>query len=242
MHQDIVITPPFRRIHVVTFSGAHGVGKTTLCDDVTTRLTEAGYPVVKNESISTAWFNRTKADRAKAGLPPLSCYDDINRLGLRQQCQKELIDHLWVAVVNGIMDAIDKLNNSKADAAFVMSDRWFCDIYAYTAMECSDQAFVHQQYEIIRPIVSKLYSDAMKRVLGVGMGLAATHVFIPLDSCAHVAQDDKPNRGTCDPVVWQQHCMRILPSTCRNPQLLAFSVGDGDRVGRSGRLFDRLVG
>jgi hypothetical protein len=241
IHRDSVLSPPSRRLHVVTFTGAHGVGKTTLVADIAESLKRAGAPVLTQHSISDLWFRAEQSHRVQDGLEPLTTYDDINRLGLREKCQRDLVSVLknyFLCNIGNVL--IDLRMFYKAQAAYLLCDRWFSDIFAYTEMECKDPAFVEQQHQQIRQTASQVIEKAMTLAVEDGFGFAVTNVFIPLASCDHIAQDAKPNRGTCDPVQWEVACRRILPFVTIPEHV--FIPGVGDRRGRERQLFERLVG
>lgn len=240
-HRDMVISPPPRRVHLVTFSGAHGVGKTTLVSDIAASLKQDGSLVSIQESISTAWFNKEKAQRAQAGLPPLDTYDDINRLGIREKCQEEMVGFFKNMLLNTVHNALVELRMFyKQDTIWVLCDRWFSDIYAYTAMECSNDAFVHAQYDLIRQTAPKVIEKCLEACVEERFGFAVTHIIIPLASCSHTAQDTKPNRGTCDPIQWENACRSIFPYVA-DPEH-TFIIASGDRGRRERELFFRLRG
>jgi len=68
-------------IHIITFSGAHSTGKSTLIDDVKKELENHDHlKVFTIPSCSSAWAKKNNIPK----------YEDINRLNLRKQMQSDL--------------------------------------------------------------------------------------------------------------------------------------------------------
>lgn len=180
---------------LLTFSGAHGTGKTTLSDDVAKRIEIAGIDVIKIPSCSSEQFRRW------ARKTQVRTYDDINRLGLRVEWQEGLAGLLRDSVV----DALNKINPLRPTCLIV--DRWFSDIQAYSAMEVADPDELDRLHGICKAMCVSTLAEFYHLAELHYLQMEQCHVIVPIMSADFVI-DNKENRGTCDRTTWEKHFTR----------------------------------
>ena len=115
-------------VRILTFSGAHCTGKTTLVEAVHAALiARHGGPVAEIvPSISSAVFERVRARvlTFRTGAVPTT-FDEIDEMGLRQEFQLMLASQLLDSVLS-VWDIL------AGRGGFLIVDRWFPDILAYS--------------------------------------------------------------------------------------------------------------
>lgn len=215
---------------LLTFSGAHGTGKTTLVGDVRRELQRRyGRGVVFTvPSCSSRLFERIQ--RGSVELPEGSevpaSYDEIDELGLRAWFQSSLPSQLAFELETVVLEARQVRPPKKRVVALV--DRWLPDIYAYTAIEESDARVCNEvltrcreTHDALRSYLDMVYESV--KVITVFVPLAASRFAIE-------GQDDK-FRATCDRQEFEDQCLRnwtrVVPSL---PSLTIASSGRSGRV------------
>lgn len=223
-----------RDLIVVTFSGAHGTGKTTLLGDVQIRcVAKLGRKrVVTTPSVSSMLFHRIKAGKVKppGGAVPES-YDEIDELGLRQWFQETLPTSLCFdleAASQGL-----SARRGVASPLLLLVDRWFADIYAYALVEAPDGA----------PAVAGKcrdgYSMAASHLEGAFRRVKILNVFVPLSASQFPTTGQEGKfRATCDRDTFEAACLdgwsTILPS---RPTV---TVSTPDRTGRVAEVLSAI--
>lgn len=196
--------PVFDRLVFVTFSGAHGTGKTTLLQEARAALLKRGHCVSVAESCSSRLFERIQRGEVKTpnGAVPAG-YDDIDRLGLRAFFQQTLPDALSFEVERAVIAA----TQSPAPTAYVLVDRWFPDIYTYTEIESPNLALHQDVMARCRVRYFDLRTWAQRFVRTVDI----VSFYVTLASSTFPVTNQK-FRATCSPVVFETLCLRSWPS------------------------------
>lgn len=212
---------------LLTFSGAHGTGKTTLASELAAELRKRyGAPaVVMAPSCSSMLFERMRAGRLvlpdEAPMP--ATYDDIDTFGLRGWFQKHLPSSLAFEVEGAVLRAQER----PVKRLFLLVDRWFPDIYAYTHVESSDDKLRAEVLKLCQDGNEALMDYLTTRFGQVKLG----NVYVPLAASkfAIVDQDEK-FRATCDPQVWEDVCLENWHRVV--PQLPSLNITSTSRRGR----------
>lgn len=192
-------------VKVVTFTGAHGVGKSTMIKDLTTALQNRNIRIDLIPSCSQVWFSMH---------PEVKNYDDVNRLGLRYEMQRQLPEILEELIFR----SMHKILQNPCMTSLVLVDRWFADIATYSAIELGAGKASGLDQGIgacYRRIMDRLRDCETK----AGIDVYLTHVFTPLASCQHElpagVTTEKINRATGSQVAWEiaygQHGSRFCP-------------------------------
>lgn len=229
-----------RRLYVLTLSGAHGVGKSTLITNLGDIFRQRGIYHAVVPSCSTAWFlqNRQRAeDRGDVDIP--TTYDDINRLGIRTQMQSELPSLLSGNLRTCIREALSQ--GSKETV--VLIDRWFSDIIAYTHLEMPLEE-ARKLDEGIEQVYHKTLDDLQGIVAEFGGECFLTHVFIPTHACGHDLPQgktsEKSHRASGSAEVWEGVYDRV--SRRFTPDQRTQQIASSDRLRRAAEVIKRTVG
>ncbi len=234
---------PTKRIYIVTFSGPHGAGKTTMMNDFrnVVAMTKQATADHVLPSISTLWQAAESKERLAQGLEPLVRYDDINRLGLRQKMQQELPKFLSTHLMQLVSDAF---NHGDGPNVVILADRWFGDIAAYTELE-------REKLEDVAAVETALETeyaqtlDALQALANDNnVAIFMTHVYVPAAACLHfqfVDLHEKANRPTdISPAAWEaayvSHGSRFVSNDRR------LTIQQGDRVQRVAEIWNRTIG
>ena len=213
------------RWHFLTFSGAHGVGKSTLLADCADAYTALGLHVSTVPSCSSHQFAEWRVRN-----PGLNTYADIDRLGLRVAWQAAL-----PITLNALLSrAVSAL---PACDSVLLVDRWHCDIDAYSAMEIQDPA----QLSMLSAMAQSSCTFARNLVFAAadraGAIVDEVHVVVPLACSNFLINQSKPNRGTCDRSIWERHLLGDIANYCQPEQV--FHVDAQDRQERVGQILAR---
>ena len=226
---------PPGRVNVVTFSGAHGVGKSTIIQDMQISEATAQRRFFLVPSVSTFWFKGYQKHATKIGHPIPETYDDINRLGIREMMQREMPAILAEMVIGEVNRAI---NN---DGGVVLVDRWFGDVMAYTAIELPDKA-EELAVESMR-IYKDLLDSLIQKANAYHGSLHLTHVFVPAASCKHEMPRgqtvDKAMRGTQPADEWETAYARFNAFTDPSHTI---ELTTADRLRRVAEVFSGISG
>jgi hypothetical protein len=183
-------------VHLVSFSGAHSVGKSTLISALSKEIPENELKIVP--SCSSEWFRRKQKTN-----PECKTYDDVNRLGLREEMQASL-----PAILSDLLHERFKFCfNECPGKNVILCDRWFSDISAYTISELGPQKFIdlEERFNKFFHIMQNL-ADISRYY---GSEFFFTEIFIPVSSCSHAllrgeGPDGKP-RATLDQIEWEKN-------------------------------------
>ncbi len=210
-------------IHILTFSGAHGVGKSTLIAEMQALLREVmegGKPDLFDDgaellegydhkcltqfmvpSCSTAWFKQTQEALKAQGKPFPVTYDDINAMGLRAQMQAELPGILAMKLHVAVNEA--RMNGG----GIVFVDRWFGDIAAYSQLELNAE-----QLKVVTDSMEEDYQATMMDLVGHAadnaLDISLSHIYVPVSACEHQMPlgktVDKAHRGSTPQAEWEE--------------------------------------
>lgn len=180
--------------HVVTLSGAHGTGKTTLAHALQEKCVSLKMPVAIIPSISTRWMDEKSKELVAMGEPPLAGYDDINKRDFRIEMQVNLPRVLKESVVDTVLN----MPSDKDQPSVIIVDRWFGDVEAYTVQEITDPVVLKVCYEEN----IKAHSDLIRQ-LDLAPCNICLHHYITNLSCCDFVVEEKANRATTSPQEWE---------------------------------------
>lgn len=224
------------RINIITFTGAHGTGKSTLIAGLEEASDQADLGRVrKTPSCSTFWFQKYQQEARSAAREIPQTYDDINRMGLRDKMQSELPKTLLELVSKSFSDALAE--SKPGERQLILVDRWFGDIATYTALEMPPEKA--EKY-------NELNVDAYNSMIGYLKSWASSfngevylsHVFIPLSACAHAmprGNEDGKMRATQPAVEWEHVYARVNRYTADDRTVV---ISSPDRLRRVAEVFD----
>lgn len=222
-------------IVLISFSGAHGTGKTTLVNALRDALTtESGHepkvhvPVVL-PSVSTQWQHGEANRREAQGLKPLTCYDDIDKLGLRNRCQRELGVMLSMNVTDAITQVIGK-GLGEGHVATIIADRWYPDIATYTDQTMPQNAANGKMAKTLNRILGEHQQTMMqrvtKRVGKAGLSFCFLNVAIPRMPEINGGADERAERATTDADEWEKLFWPHWERYTRQPDRYVVEVAD----------------
>lgn len=195
---------------IITFSGAHSTGKTTLLNDLCDSLSQRSSVSVV-PSVSSHYFDLHFQQTGKR----LS-YDDINRLYLRHHMQF----HLPIYLQNHVAKAHDGQHE------YVLVDRWFADISTYSRIE---GIVVEEIYRWCRACC-----DSLKKYVG---DRPILHVRTTTAASRDFPIDHKINRGTTNPQEWENTLSELWGDYELGKTHIICSSGRADRIGEiKGRI------
>jgi hypothetical protein len=210
-------------ITILTLSGAHGVGKSTLITDLKSALADLmegktpdlpidgsfdlssyDYKSLTQFSVpscSTAWFQQTQASLKEQGKPYPETYNDINLMGFREQMQRELPGILARKLIAQVAAA--KANGG----GVIFVDRWFGDIAAYSKLELSPEQFASVT-EAMDEEYNMLMGDLVGQAAGWALNISLSHLYVPVEACAHEMPlgktAEKSHRGVTPQAEWEE--------------------------------------
>lgn len=213
---------------VVSFSGAHGTGKTTLLSDVRSRIVKklTAKRVFTTPSVSTRQFERIR-DKT-INLPPghvirPTDYESIDKLHLRQWFQELLPQSLCFEVELALMGLSER--RAMRSPVVLLLDRWFPDIYGYAKVENPSGA---------RTVVRKCsdgYEMLQAHLTSLATRVRFVSVFVPLSASNFPIEGQAEKfRGTCDRDTLEAACLDGWPQIL--PTLPSVTISTSDRVGR----------
>lgn len=191
---------------LLTLSGAHATGKTTLARDVRD-VFAAQYgegAAVHASSFTGALFKRLRDGTVTVpgydGAAP-QVYDDLNRLGLRVWYQRQLPG----ACVFEIEAAVARLSG-ESHYNLVVTDRWFPDILSYTAIECPNDAAM---YADIAALCRESRDSVLLYLRDRFSTLVEVNALVPLAASGFSAIEQPGKfRATGRRDVFEQTCLR----------------------------------
>jgi hypothetical protein len=203
-------------IKIITFTGAHGIGKSTMIKDIGMALQNRNIRVDVIPSCSQQWFSMH---------PEVKTYDDINRLGLRQEMQRQLPEILESLLVSSLM----KIFQNPPMTSLILVDRWFADIATYSVIELG----AGKAAELDQGIGS-CYRRTLDRMRDceskAGIDVYLTHVFTPIASCQHELPAgitaEKTNRATGSQSAWEVAYDQQGSRFCPAQRTLVISTSD----------------
>ena len=207
-----------RDLIVVTFSGAHGTGKTTLLGDVQQRcVSKLGRRrVAAAPSVSSMLFERIRQGQVKVpGDEVPATYDDLNRLGLRQWFQETLPSSLCFDLESATQGLARRLRVASPVALLV--DRWLSDIYAYALVEAPEGA------SAVAGKCRDSYEMIVSHLTTVFRCVKILNVFVPLSASQFPVEGQEGKfRATCDRDIFEAALSRRLAK-----DLAVAPYGDG---------------
>lgn len=223
----------------ITFSGAHGTGKTTLAEDLRRSLFNASDTnVAVVDSCSSALFEliRTKKVRLPKGTEIPQTYDDINRMGLRAFFQRRLPDSLAFGIESTVLKLVG--DRPYAPRTYVLADRWFPDIYAYTEMESAD---VRLHVEIRKKCNERLH-ETLSWLASYAAHLRVLNIFVPLAASDFHVPPSSKFRATCDRAVWEGCCLRNWNAIVGEYKKAQLRLTKSGRTERVNQILEHLSG
>lgn len=222
-------------LYLVTFSGAQATGKSTIVDDLQRVLSvREDRAVAVVPSCSSVLFDRIQQGHlpVPGGTVPRT-YADIDRLHLRGFFQENLPDVLATL----IEAAAYVLRRDEApEKSFILCDRWFSDIYAYTHVESKDEALRARVAELCR----SRCADVFDYLQGIATTVTVLNVFVPLGSSTFSAKGQESKfRATCNRGVWEDACLGKWKTATGDRRAL-FMLTKTTRLDRVNLLLDTL--
>ncbi len=194
---------------LISVSGAVATGKSTLLDALHADLVQnaPGCAVAKTPSFSSQLFARWKARKLPTAPFPVENYDAIDQRGHREWFQRQLPDSLAFELETALQ-ALDK----RAEAIrYLLVDRWFPDIMAFTR-----QSMCGPRDEVSVRQIRRLCQDRCAQVMAALKGrytLRQLAVFIPIVSCSFAtAGQEGKFRATTNRNEWETICLEEWPS------------------------------
>lgn len=196
--------PLLPHLTLVSFSGAHATGKSTLLGDLVDHFD--GQPdtaVIATESCSSQLFKRITNGEVTLpqGAQVPKSYTDLNDFGLRAFFQRLLPDALTFEIQVAIERTLADKPYQPRTLLFV--DRWFTDILAYTVVESDDVKLHDEVRDLCRACMSDLrvwLSDRAKKV-------EVVNVFVPVKASGFRVREVKKFRATGDRGKWETVCL-----------------------------------
>jgi hypothetical protein len=159
-------------------------------------------------------------------------YDDLDRLGLRGFFQRMLPDFLATEVAL----AADAVTDRDPELVYLLVDRWFPDILAYTMVESEDDD-LHRD---VGELCLSRYDDTFRHLERFATLIKMLNVFVPLASCKFLGKGQEEKfRATCDRELWENTCLSNWNTAARNRKAL-FVVTKSPRRARVNLILDRL--
>lgn len=219
------------RLFLVTFSGAHATGKTTLIEDTRAVLADRERSVFVVPSCSSTLFARIQSGQVRVPTDRRpQDYDDLDRLGLRGFFQRQLPDVLASVTLLALLDAPPV----ETRTAYLFVDRWFPDICAYTLVESRDPA--------LRASVSErclcAHDDLLLTLQSHAQIVSMLNVFLPVALAPAASTPDK-FQATCDREAWERECLANWKKAARERRGLLV-VTKKSRTDRVNEVLERL--
>lgn len=210
---------------LISVSGAHATGKTTLLERLGAELASRGEAHVIVPSFSSELFRSWRSGKLRNAPFPVANYDEIDKRGHREWFQDRLPDALCSSV-----EAASIPLRKRRCRVYVLMDRWFVDIMAHTRIGITD---AHADV-VHRRLRDRCVDLAELLIRGLRAHFLVTHIpaFIPISACPFTAsgQDDK-FRATVDRSVFETVCLdewdKMFPSI---PLFYVRSESVSDRV------------
>lgn len=203
-------TTKLKNLTLVTVSGAHRTGKTTLLGDLEERLSDdKDVKIGVVESCSSKLFERIRLGEIE--LPrdtqiPTE-YDDINRYGLRALFQRKLPSSLAFEVESAVARVLQ--DRPIKNHTVLLIDRWFPDIYAYTEIEAPGKGHAALREEV-RGLCQQNFDALMQDIPRHALFSRLVSVFVPLSASDFKVKDSQKGkfRATCDRAKWEATCIK----------------------------------
>lgn len=225
----------------VTISGAQGTGKSTLASDLCAKLNKdhgRGCAIFV-PSFTGRLFSRMRKGELNVTSTVLGedrkprSYGEIDTFGLRRWYQTNLPSACAFEVESVLLSI--KSAARKRPLYFIVLDRWFPDILAYTRIEAGDDRTLPDEVaSLCRDTYQSILMTATETVDGAPVfgPISEVNVFVPIASSDFeiVGQDGK-FRATCDRDMFERHCLSAWEPTLgrRKPHL---SIAEADRMRR----------
>ncbi len=176
------------KIHVVTFSGFSGTGKTTLAGEVKKKLESDGAKVLVIESVASQVFAEYTAKHSD-----ILTYRDLDEKGRRLDFQYELLR----ALKKSIKDLTYNLAYKRIPVrnVYILIDRWFFDIDCFTRCE----VFPGEEADKFSATALEYIEEATSRLLMLSLALGCqglmTHVWCRVSGGYFAAMESKASRA-----------------------------------------------
>ena len=220
----------------ITLSGSAGCGKTTIVQDFKREFPEK--EIIFISSIASHLFS--EAEKTIKGLPSsienddrsnfleiikysdkkLNKYDDINRLGLREWWQSYMPKALSNIALKTISD------NEFKDNSIIITDRWYPDIMAYTAIESQNPLKKNTILQETNNIWNTTEEKLRNKVNRISF-------YVPWSSVKHqsaIEMEQKKVRATCDSFTYDEELFSIIKKS--NHLSLFRTITASDRLDR----------
>ena len=220
--KDFLHKAPFT--HLITFSGAHSTGKSTLITDLKENLEQHGCNVKVVPSCSSEWARRRS----------ITDYSDINRLGLRKEMQGDLPYILQDFILKAA-----GIGEQKDSDLFILCDRWFGDIRTYSKLELGES--FHDVDCHLFKAQKEVKEQLIEHCFYLGYSLAFTHVFVPVTSCKHLLQVGEVGskfRATMSHQTWEDAYNEV--GSEYTPPDRTQVISSSDRHGRVEEIVGRI--
>lgn len=187
-------------IVLLTLSGAHATGKSTIVEELKQALSDTT-AVIGVPSTSLAWINKQRKTN------PDFSYDDINRLGMREQMQAELpgtlADLIRQTLVLGLSVLVRPPEDKQVDDVVIIVDRWLADMATYTLQEIHEDGPLALVFGRMRQALENVEMAAGATAALGQMDIRFEHVFVHLEGTEGFEIDEKAQRATTDRLEWE---------------------------------------
>lgn len=226
--------PSIPKITLVTVSGAHATGKTTLISDLREELSQDPNVHVEVVPSCSSWlFEQLRSGKVQAlsrGTP--QSYDDIDSMGYRDVFQRTLPD----ALASLVEIARTKIlaDRPLPSHVYLMVDRWWPDILAYTHIEVKSPTVRGEVEERCRMLKNLMVSELLEAT----DRLRAVHLFVPVSASPFAAVNEK-FRATCGREEFEAMALRLWRPACGD-RAHFYRVTNSDREQRKTEVLSRI--
>jgi len=185
---------------LLTISGPHGTGKTTIVEELQPALGDTT-AVIGVPSTSLTWINKQRETNPDFG------YDDINRLGMREQMQADLPlilgDLIRQSLLFGLTTLVQPPQGKHVDDVVIIVDRWLADMAAYTLQEITEDNPLALVFNRIKQAQEHIEMAAGSVAALGDLDVRFEHVFVHLEGTEDFQLDEKAQRATTDRIEWE---------------------------------------
>lgn len=223
----MILALPPQCLTIVSMSGAHAVGKTTLVQDLVATLIGQGYSAVPVGSFSASLFNRLCAAH-----PEIRGYDDIDAQGHRGWFQRNLPEACAAAVERAALSL-----NCAMRQRVLLADRWFPDILAHTMVASPKDAALQSQVSFLCTSRHRKLHATLRDRYGLTREI---NVLVPLSSVRFdVPKSADKFRATHSQESIERECVDCWPRTMSSAPHL--KITESSRTGRVKQVLQALV-
>lgn len=188
-------------IRLITATGAHGTGKTTVLDDLEDRLSKTTQAVIRVPSVSTVYANQLSEKMGRK-----LTYDEINALGMREEMQYQLPIYLLSMLRHALRAAVGTLvmapaTGRKVEIVNILVDRWFSDIAVYNLQENVTNLQILQEP---KRCCDEL-EEGMRKAIGfLDIEVKVIHFLTTVSASEGFQVDEEKFRANTDPTKWEE--------------------------------------